>query len=220
MTIIKKAIVWIIHRLANLSMVGMKRNVHIVRYWPNKHLQGILNDGSEGQGKKTLAVSLSGEFCKNLGLGQSEILETSFPDVDMLSLPYADETFDYVVSEYVIEHISGNVQQAIDECYRVLKPGGIVVHLTNFMYPIHGAPNDYWRFTPDALKLLHKNFSEIIEFGGWGNHYVILLRVLDLFFIDVPECRYHPLYWIACRNEEDFPLVTWVIARKGDLRVG
>jgi len=205
-----------IHGLVWLSMVGMKKTVHIVRYWPEKHLRGILDDGNEGQGKKTLAISKSGVFCKILGLGQSEILETTFPDVNMLSLPYADETFDCVVSEYVIEHIAGDVQHAINECRRVLKPGGIVVHLTNFMYPIHGAPHDYWRFTPHALELLHKDFDKIVELGGWGNHYVILLRVLDIFFTTVPECRFHPLYWIACRNDEDFPLVTWVVAKKGD----
>jgi len=212
---IKKMITWMIRNLTWLSMIGMKKSgVHIVRYQPNRHLRGILNDGSEGQGKNTLAISKSGAFCKIIGLGQSEILETTYPDVDMLDLPYPDETFDFVVSEFVIEHVAGDLQHAINECRRVLKPGGIVVHLTNFIYPIHGAPYDYWRFTPYALRLLHKDFTEIIESGGWGNHYVMLLRMLDIFFTDVPECRFHPLNRIARRNDEDFPLVTWIIAKK------
>jgi SAM-dependent methyltransferase len=215
LSMIKKTMTWLIRSLTRLSMIGMKKNgVHIVRYWPNQHFHGILNDGNEGRGKKTLAISKSGAFCRMIGLGQSEILETTFPDVDMLKLPYPDETFDYVVSEYVIEHVAGDVQHAIHECRRVLKPGGTVVHLTNFIYPIHGSPHDYWRFTPYALQLLHRDFSEIIETGGWGNHYVILLRVLDLFFTDVPECRFHPLNAIARRNDPDFPLVTWIIAKK------
>jgi len=210
----KTVMTGIIRGLTGLSMIGMKKSVHIVRYQPNRHLGGMLNDGNGGKGKKTLAISKSGAFCKILGLEQSEILETTFPEVDMLQLPYADDAFDYVVSEYVIEHVAGDVQRAVQECRRVLKPGGIVVHLTNFLYPIHGAPYDYWRFTPYALQLLHKDFSEIIESGGWGNPYVLLLRVLDLFYTPVPECRFHPLHWIARRNDSDFPLVTWIIAKK------
>ena len=211
---IKKTIGKIIRGLTWLSMIGMKKGAHATRYWPNKYFQGKLNDGNEGQDKKTLAISRSGEFCRNLGLRQSEILETTYPDVNMLELPYADESFDYVVSEFVIEHVGGNIQQAINECYRVLKPGGTVVHTTNFVYPVHGAPYDYWRFTPSALELLHKGFSEIIETGGWGNHYVLLLHALDLFWMPIPECRFHPLNAIARRNDPDFPIVTWVIAKK------
>jgi 2-polyprenyl-3-methyl-5-hydroxy-6-metoxy-1,4-benzoquinol methylase len=45
-----------------------------------------------------------------------------------------------VVSDQVLEHVVGDPQTAIDETLRVLRPGGIVIHTTCFMNPIHGAP--------------------------------------------------------------------------------
>jgi len=39
--------------------------------------------------------------------------------------PFADETFDYVFSEHMIEHLSyAQGRQMLDECFRVLRPGG------------------------------------------------------------------------------------------------
>jgi ubiquinone/menaquinone biosynthesis C-methylase UbiE len=44
-------------------------------------------------------------------------------------LPFPDETFDLVVSETVLEHVMGNQEQCFREIARVLKPGGIALHL-------------------------------------------------------------------------------------------
>ena len=43
--------------------------------------------------------------------------------------PFEDNTFDYVYSKSVLEHVY-NTQNIIEETYRVLKPGGITVQLT------------------------------------------------------------------------------------------
>ena len=41
--------------------------------------------------------------------------------------PIADDTFDYVFSEHMIEHMSWHAGRAmLEECHRVLKPGGTV----------------------------------------------------------------------------------------------
>ena len=45
---------------------------------------------------------------------------------DAETIPYADETFDLVVGHAVLHHIP-NVEQALSECLRVLKPGGRLV---------------------------------------------------------------------------------------------
>ena len=58
------------------------------------------------------------------------------PDLDIRecnleedNLPFDDESFDYVYSKSVLEHIY-NTQHAVKETYRVLKPGGVTVQLT------------------------------------------------------------------------------------------
>lgn len=41
--------------------------------------------------------------------------------------PFADETFDYIVAEHIIEHIPcEDALKMLRECYRVLKNGGVV----------------------------------------------------------------------------------------------
>src|SRR3546814_16929242 len=53
-------------------------------------------------------------------------LTVTFGDGLMTELPYADASFDYVLSFNVIYHgDAGVVGRAVAEIYRVLKPGGL-----------------------------------------------------------------------------------------------
>lgn len=49
----------------------------------------------------------------------------SYPEVDMMALDWADASFDIVCHSDTLEHIAAPVK-ALAECYRVLKPGGIL----------------------------------------------------------------------------------------------
>ncbi len=152
----------------------------------------------------------------------SEIVSADYPDHNILSLRFPDESFDYVVSDQVFEHIEGDPFQAARECHRVLKPGGIAVHTTCFNMHIHSSDNrtpseasDFWRFTPQALRLLHRDWSQILDSGGWGNPQVWSIVAKDgMTFRGVPPISWHPMYKIAMKNDPLWPLVTWVIARK------
>jgi SAM-dependent methyltransferase len=46
-----------------------------------------------------------------------------YPEVDMLDLPYGDESFDIVLHSDTLEHVP-NPLRALEECRRVLVPGG------------------------------------------------------------------------------------------------
>ncbi len=45
---------------------------------------------------------------------------------DAATLPFADSTFDFVVASQIYEYVS-NIQQALAEAYRVLRPGGRLI---------------------------------------------------------------------------------------------
>ena len=65
-----------------------------------------------------------------------------------------------------LEHVE-NVHVAMNEIYRVLKPGGMVIMSSVMNFPIHDYPSDYWRFTPKAFELLLKGFAAYeVEFDG------------------------------------------------------
>jgi SAM-dependent methyltransferase len=78
-----------------------------------------------------------------------------------LELPIRDAAFDLVLCTEMLEHVP-EPQRAIDEIHRVLKPGGTLVLTTRFLFPIHDAPHDYFRFTKYGLRHLLRNF-EILQ---------------------------------------------------------
>jgi len=194
-------------------MMGLARGPHITRYYMYDRLQSVGRRLPNRNGR-VLSISHSGNLVELIGLRPSEIVHADYPEHNVLSLALPDDSFDYVLSDQVLEHVEGDPYQAITECHRVLRPGGIALHTTCFMNPVHGAPMDFWRFTPFALSLLHRNWSEIIEVGGWGNFQVWSVVHDGIRFDGVPHAKWHPLHQIAVDNDPLWPIVTWIVARK------
>ncbi len=141
---------------------------------------------------------------------------TTYPEVNICALPYPDNSFDYVISDQVFEHVEGDIQKAIDECKRVLKPGGLCIIGTVFINPIHYGPKDLWRFSPDALRYLCRDFSEIKECGSWGNRWTHILFFLYENARDwkIPNRRWSLRHFLATLNDPKYPLMTWIITKK------
>lgn len=199
--------------LWRLSMMGLRRGPHITRYAMYKRL-GEIGEGFPNRIGRVLSISHSRKLCDILGLQPTEVVEANYPERNILSLNFSDGAYDFVLSDQVLEHVEGDPQQAVNESRRVLRPGGIVVHTTCFINPIHGVPKDFWRFTPDALSLLCREFTEILECGGWGNFEAWLLIRDGLRWDGIPHAPWHPLHRIAMKNDPMWPIVTWVVARK------
>jgi SAM-dependent methyltransferase len=69
------------------------------------------------------------------------------------SLPFADASFDAVVSIAVLEHVRDPFRCAA-ELVRVLKPGGELVCCVPFLQPYHGYPHHYYNMTHQGLRAL------------------------------------------------------------------
>ena len=132
----------------------------------------------------------------------------------MLSLPFEDGSFDFCVSDQVLEHVGGNPFDAVRETLRILRPGGFAVHTTCLLNGIHAQP-DYWRFTPDGLALLCSSVGgKVISVDGWGNQDALDLIRQGFRFSKVPLDPKHPLHRIAMANDKLNPICTWVVAQK------
>jgi SAM-dependent methyltransferase len=75
-----------------------------------------------------------------------------------------DQAFDYIVCTEVLEHTLQPFN-AVNEMWRLLKPGGKLFVSTPFNFRIHGPLPDCWRFTEHGLRALLANFK-IIELHG------------------------------------------------------
>jgi len=84
------------------------------------------------------------------------------PGVDQVQnlhkLDIPDNSVGTIVCLDTLEHVE-YPRRAVSEMHRVLKPNGILIMSSVFNFPIHGYPNDYWRFTPEAFKSLLKDFT-------------------------------------------------------------
>ncbi|HLD32525.1 MAG TPA: class I SAM-dependent methyltransferase [Candidatus Peribacteraceae bacterium] len=69
-----------------------------------------------------------------------------------------NDTFGVVLCTEVLEHLH-TPSQAIAEFNRILKPGGLLLLSTRFIFPIHDAPGDYYRFTKYGLQYLLREFA-------------------------------------------------------------
>lgn len=72
------------------------------------------------------------------------------------------EQFTGVLCSEVLEHVR-RPWKALGSLHNTLKPGGWIVITTLTAFPIHGFPDDYWRFTENGLALLLQDagFREI-----------------------------------------------------------
>lgn len=90
-------------------------------------------------------------------------------DVEILSdgrLSCETASFDAVLSAQVLEHVL-YPELYLQECARVLKPGGRLLLSTHGMMIYHRDPVDLWRWTNEGLRLVVERAGlEIIEFRG------------------------------------------------------
>lgn len=79
---------------------------------------------------------------------------------DIHDLKFEDNSFDVAVCLSILEHVP-YPQKAIAELHRVLKPGGEIWVQLPFSYPYHEGPQDYWRASPQGLRIWMEDFDEI-----------------------------------------------------------
>jgi SAM-dependent methyltransferase len=87
-----------------------------------------------------------------------EIVPYATTDVVAASeyLPFADDSFDLVISVAVLEHVRDPFAAA-REIERIMRPGGRVFAAVPFLQPYHGYPDHYYNMTAGGLRNLFRN---------------------------------------------------------------
>jgi len=106
---------------------------------------------------------------------------------DARYLPVGNDALDVVLLFEVLEHVK-DTEKVLNEIRRVLRPGGQLFISVPFIYPIHDAPNDYWRFTIFGIEnTLEKHDFEVIESSVHGNTLIAGLQMINLGLLEM--CR-------------------------------
>jgi 2-polyprenyl-3-methyl-5-hydroxy-6-metoxy-1,4-benzoquinol methylase len=126
----------------------------------------LLEIGS-GAGGVTVSMARAGAIAVGIepmweGLVASNCRRTAEPNLGCLfvqglgeELPFADESFDLVISYSVLEHVR-DIAQVMRETFRILRPGGrLLHHAPNYLYPWEGHYQLPW------LPLLPKPLAKI-----------------------------------------------------------
>lgn len=109
---------------------------NVSRYFPES---GRVLDFGAGTGDQSVALKNMGYEVSALDVAGSDYSgETVFPVTfyDGRTIPFEDSSFDFIFSSNVLEHVP-DIENIHAELRRVLKPGGIMIHIL---------PSASWRF--------------------------------------------------------------------------
>jgi 2-polyprenyl-3-methyl-5-hydroxy-6-metoxy-1,4-benzoquinol methylase len=138
----------------------------------------VLNVGAGGE---VLAVIMPVARRLKMTVVSSDIDPRRGPEVvdDITQSGLRSGALDAVVMMEVLEHVRAP-QAAVDELARLLKPGGVVVLSTPFIFPLHDRPHDYYRYTKYGLAHLFRNFDDVVvrERNSWSEAILVLLARL------------------------------------------
>lgn len=109
-----------------------------------------------GCGSKPYEEMLGPLVTEHVGVDHAETLHDT-SRIDLLGsaydIPAEDASFDSALCTAVLEHLE-EPEQAIRECHRVLRPGGVAIYSIPFIWHLHEEPRDFFRYTRYGIAYL------------------------------------------------------------------
>ena len=140
-------------------------------------------------------------------LGFKSYTEANYPGFDICR-DVLDRRFDLIIADQVFEHLLWPYRAA-KNVHAMLEPGGRFLITVPFLVRIHREPEDCTRWTETGLKhfLAECGFPlEATRTASWGNRACVTAN-----FRTWPRRG----WFGSLRNEPDFPVAVWALARKG-----
>jgi SAM-dependent methyltransferase len=92
----------------------------------------------------------------------------------------SETPFDAIICSEVLEHLWAP-HQAVANMWASLRAGGRLILTAPFVFPIHSAPHDYFRYTRYGLEVLLRDFKDVTieERTSWAESFgVLAVRML------------------------------------------
>ena len=151
--------------LRDFTYLDCRRRAELIAEQAAKLPQGhsLLDVGGKG---KPYACFFAGRVAHHYVL---DVAPACSVDVvgDARVMPFSDASMDVVLITQVLEHIPDPIA-VIDEIRRVLKPGGTLLLSVPSIFPQHGSPGDYWRYMPQGLEWILRDFHSVNVRGEAG----------------------------------------------------
>jgi len=113
---------------------------------------------------------------------------------EVYNLPFAKNSFDIAILTQVIEHLE-NPSEALNEINRILKPEGLLFISWPFLYPIHEAPRDFYRYTKYGMKhLVLGSGFEIVKLNSSSGFWITIFGFTSKYIYDKSYYFYLFLY--------------------------
>ena len=108
-------------------------------------------------------------------------------------IPARPATFDCAICTAVMEHLE-EPEQALRECHRVLKAGGVALYSVPFIWHLHEEPRDFYRFSKYGLQyLFDKTGFDVVEIKALSGFWVTFGQ---LFVYNIYRFNRGPLRWL------------------------
>ena len=147
----------------------------------------------------------AGRFWRNAGF--ASFSEANFPAFDICA-DVLDRRFDLVIADQVFEHLPWPYRAARN-VHAMLRPGGHFLVTTPFMIRVHDVPIDCTRWTETGIRYFLAECGFPLDqsvSGSWGNRACVKANFR----------RWARRGWFgSLRNEREFPVAVWCLARKG-----
>jgi SAM-dependent methyltransferase len=167
--------------LMDFSYLDCRRRTQLIRETASRLQPAttLLDVGGRG---KPYAECFSGRILRHFVV---DIEPGASVDIvaDARCLPVGDGTVDVVLCTQVLEHIPEPVP-VLAEIFRVLRPGGSLILSAPGIFPQHGSPGDFWRYMPQGLAWLLRDFTRVHiqgEAGTLASFFLVFNMYLYIF---------------------------------------
>jgi ubiquinone/menaquinone biosynthesis C-methylase UbiE len=147
-----------------------------------------------GCGQKPYKKMLETYVSEHIGVDHPATLHDT-SQIDLFGLAYdvpvSDQSFDTAICTAVLEHLE-EPELALRECFRVLKPGGMAIYSVPFIWHVHEAPRDFYRYSKYGLQYLFEKVGfEIVEIKALSGFWFTFgqLLVYNLYRFNIGPLR-------------------------------